>query len=232
MNEHIPHIAVVGKSETGKTSLVTKLIEKLTTEGYRVGSIKHTRGDFTIDTEGTDTWKHVKSGSQITVFSTPAETSYIFKKKSSLDQMLEKIDDFENFDIVIIEGMKEADIPRISTDEEIEGDIRFENNLEEVIEWVKKEIDIQKILRLLPDLNCKKCGYGSCYAFAKGVYKDEVEIDDCKKLKEKIIQVMVNGEEIPLGHFPAKIMKNSITGMIKSLKGVEEIEDVEIKFSK
>ena len=232
MNKQIPHFAVVGKSETGKTSLVTTLIEKLTDEGYSLGSIKHTKGDFTVDTKKTDTWKHIESGSQLTVFSTPSETSYIFKKKSSLDQILEKIDEFGNFDVVIIEGMKEADLPKISTDPEIPGDIQYEDNLEDVLTWVKKEINVQKILKLLPDLNCQKCCYDSCYAFAEAVYNEEVEIDGCVKLKEKVIKVIVNGEEIPLGHFPAKMIKNSIKGMVKSLKGVDEIEEVEIKFSK
>ena len=44
------------------------------------------------------------------------------------------------------------------------------------------------------------------------------------------ISIKVNGKEIPLTEFPTDIIKNTIVGMLKSLKGVEKIEDVEIRF--
>ena len=44
------------------------------------------------------------------------------------------------------------------------------------------------------------------------------------------ISIKVNGDEILLTEFPAEIIKNTIYGMLKSLKGVDEIKYVEIKF--
>jgi hypothetical protein len=44
------------------------------------------------------------------------------------------------------------------------------------------------------------------------------------------ILVKVNGEEIQLTEFPTEFIKNSICGMLRSLKGVKEINDVEIRF--
>ena len=43
------------------------------------------------------------------------------------------------------------------------------------------------------------------------------------------ITVKINGKDIPLTEFPAEFITNSICGMLRSLKGVEEIKDVEIK---
>jgi hypothetical protein len=43
------------------------------------------------------------------------------------------------------------------------------------------------------------------------------------------ITIKVNGEKIPLSEFPAEFIKNTIAGMLSSLKGVDEIKDVEIK---
>jgi len=43
------------------------------------------------------------------------------------------------------------------------------------------------------------------------------------------IIVRVNGKNIPLSEFPAEFIKNSIYGMLKTLKGVDEIKTVEIK---
>ena len=44
------------------------------------------------------------------------------------------------------------------------------------------------------------------------------------------ISIKINGKEIPMTEFPSEFIKNSICGMLKSLKGVDEIKDVEIKF--
>lgn len=43
------------------------------------------------------------------------------------------------------------------------------------------------------------------------------------------IAIKVNGKDVPLSEFPAEFIVNTITGMLTSLKGVEKIEDVEIK---
>lgn len=44
------------------------------------------------------------------------------------------------------------------------------------------------------------------------------------------ILIKVNGEEIPISEFPADFIINSICGMLRSLKGVKDIKNVEIKF--
>jgi len=44
------------------------------------------------------------------------------------------------------------------------------------------------------------------------------------------IEIKVNGEKIPLTEFPSDFIKNSICGMLKTLKGVDNIKEVEIKF--
>ena len=44
------------------------------------------------------------------------------------------------------------------------------------------------------------------------------------------ISIKVNGKEIPLTEFPTEIIKNTISEMLKSLKGVDEIKNVEIRF--
>jgi len=45
------------------------------------------------------------------------------------------------------------------------------------------------------------------------------------------IKVKVNGKVIPLTEFPKKFIIKTICGMLKSLKSVDEIEEVEIYFS-
>ena len=44
------------------------------------------------------------------------------------------------------------------------------------------------------------------------------------------INIKVNGKQIQLTEFPSDIIKSTICGMLKSLKGIDEIKKVEIKF--
>lgn len=50
----IPIVSIVGKSSSGKTTLVEKLIPELVRRGYRVATVKHNIHDFEIDHEGKD----------------------------------------------------------------------------------------------------------------------------------------------------------------------------------
>ena len=45
------------------------------------------------------------------------------------------------------------------------------------------------------------------------------------------IIVKVNEKQIPLTEFPSELIKQTITGMLSSLKGVDEINSVEIRFT-
>ena len=55
-------VGFYGKSNSGKTTLVTKLIEKLSNEGFKVASVKMTDKEISIDSKQKDTWKHSKAG--------------------------------------------------------------------------------------------------------------------------------------------------------------------------
>ncbi len=102
-------IAAIGISGSGKTTTLEYLISNLTSEGYRVGAIKHIhREGFTIDREGTNTWRFTKAGSKITVAFSPEEIAIIKKTETSLNDIDKVIKELENeqLDIIFIEGFK------------------------------------------------------------------------------------------------------------------------------
>ncbi len=102
-------IAAVGISGSGKTTTLEYLISKLSSEGYEVGAIKHIhREGFTIDKEGTNTWRFSKAGSKITVAISPQEIAIIKKTDAALNDLDKVIKQLENeqLDIVFIEGFK------------------------------------------------------------------------------------------------------------------------------
>lgn len=108
----IPVISVVGYSDSGKTTILVKIIEGLKNRGRKVATIKHHRGDFEMDQAGTDTFKHMKAGSETTILSSPSKFALISKvdKEKSLDELIEMITDV---DIIITEGYKKEDKPKI-----------------------------------------------------------------------------------------------------------------------
>jgi molybdopterin-guanine dinucleotide biosynthesis protein B len=55
----IPIIAIVGRTNSGKTTLIEQLIPALARRGCRVATIKHHHhGDFEADHPGKDSWRH------------------------------------------------------------------------------------------------------------------------------------------------------------------------------
>jgi molybdopterin-guanine dinucleotide biosynthesis protein MobB len=109
----IPVVTLIGKSKSGKTTLLEKLIPVLRQKGYRVGTVKHhSHAGFEIDQPGKDSWRHAQAGSQHVVIVAPDKiASYRFTEtEASLDEVLEE---FRDVDIVLVEGYKRAGKPSI-----------------------------------------------------------------------------------------------------------------------
>jgi molybdopterin-guanine dinucleotide biosynthesis protein MobB len=109
----IPVVTIIGKSKSGKTTLLEKLIPALKQRGYRVGTVKHhSHTKFEIDQPGKDSWRHAQAGSQHVVIAAPDKiASYRFlEAELSLDEVL---NEFQDVDIVLVEGYKRAGKPAI-----------------------------------------------------------------------------------------------------------------------
>ena len=122
-------IAAVGVSGSGKTVTLEYLISNLSAEGYKIGSIKHVHHKgFTMDKQGTNTWRYAKAGSKVIVAISPDEIDIIKKTEMALND-LDKIVallEQEKLDIVFIEGFhsliaKRQDVPKIITAKDQEG---------------------------------------------------------------------------------------------------------------
>lgn len=108
----IPVISVVGYSNSGKTTVLVKIIEELKKRGRKVATIKHHNGDFDMDHEGTDSFRHMKAGSETTILSSPNKFALISKveREKTLDELIDMVTDV---DIIITEGYKSENKPKI-----------------------------------------------------------------------------------------------------------------------
>ena len=110
-------------SGSGKTVTLEYLISQLSKKGYRIGSVKHVHHKgFTMDKEGTNTWRYAKAGSKVIVAISPEEIDIIKKTQmalNDLDRVIALLKD-EELDVVFIEGFhsliaKRQDVPKIVT---------------------------------------------------------------------------------------------------------------------
>ena len=102
-------IAFTGPSNSGKTTIIEKISKSLSSK-YKIAIIKHDPKDKAIfDKEGKDSDKFYKSGADVAIVS-PSRTTIFKHESSDLEQL---IDYFKEFDLLIVEGLKYWDLPRI-----------------------------------------------------------------------------------------------------------------------
>ncbi|MBW1823567.1 MAG: molybdopterin-guanine dinucleotide biosynthesis protein B [Deltaproteobacteria bacterium] len=102
----IPIVSIVGKSDSGKTTLIEKLIPELNRKGYRVATVKHDVHSFEVDRDGKDSWRHRRAGSASTVISSPQQLAIIrnMEHYASLEEIRDRF--IRDVDIIITEGYK------------------------------------------------------------------------------------------------------------------------------
>jgi molybdopterin-guanine dinucleotide biosynthesis protein B len=100
-------LAIIGTSNSGKTSTVEYLVTNLVKKGLTIGSAKHVHHpDFSIDLDGKDTWRHANAGAKRVVCLSEDEVAIIRKEKGpeyKLKDILNLFQD-EEFDLIILEG--------------------------------------------------------------------------------------------------------------------------------
>lgn len=106
-----PVLSIVGRSESGKTTLIEKLIPELRKRGYTIGTIKHSHHDPDIDRSGKDSARHKAAGAHTVIFHSPGKITMIRNDHSGdLDSLLGY---FNDVDLIITEGYKWGNRPKI-----------------------------------------------------------------------------------------------------------------------
>jgi molybdopterin-guanine dinucleotide biosynthesis protein B len=211
----IPIISIVGKSDSGKTTFIEKLLPELTRRGYRIATVKHDVHGFEVDREGKDSWRHKQAGAHTVIISSPTKAALIrnVDRDMTLDEIRDKL--IREVDLILSEGFKKDVQPKI----EIFRKARH------------KELLCTEEDHLIAVVSDREFDVGiPCFSLddSKGV-ADFIEKKYLKSKKEEEIILKVDGRIVPLKPFIRDFLMGSIKGMVNSLKGCEKPNKIEIR---
>jgi len=120
----VPILSFVGRSNSGKTTLIERVIPELVRAGYKVATVKHTGHGFNLDTEGKDSWRHKRAGaSSVMVLSKGSMAMFAdVSDQISVEEMRDRFLD-HSYDLIIAEGWKHENYPKIVVIREEIGEI-------------------------------------------------------------------------------------------------------------
>lgn len=98
-------LGVVGRPNSGKTTLVEKLIPELTRRGLRVGAVKRV-AKFDIDMPGKDSWRHGQAGADAYTVASASKLAFVARseQEASLEEIVARY--FGGYDVVVCEGYR------------------------------------------------------------------------------------------------------------------------------
>jgi molybdopterin-guanine dinucleotide biosynthesis protein B len=105
---------VTGWKNTGKTGLMERLVAEMVARGLTVSTVKHAHHDTEIDHPGRDSYRHRAAGAREVVLSSPRRWAVMHELRDQPEPMLaELLTRLSPVDLVLIEGYKRADHPKI-----------------------------------------------------------------------------------------------------------------------
>ena len=209
----IPVVCIVGRSGTGKTTLIEKLIPEFKGRGYRVAVLKHTDQHADWDKPGKDTWRFANAGSAIVVLSTPERVmvSSATDSPPSITGALRFVGG--DCDLVLVEGFHQNPFPKIEVHRQSlgQGLLTDKHGLMAVVTDEKLDVAAPQFglidYQAVADLIVRKLLSSS----------EEIEVG-----------LFLKGEPVTLSPFVADLVAKTLLGMVSSLKGTGEASHLDL----
>ena len=225
-------VSIVGKKNTGKTSLTVKVIEELTKRGYNVASIKHSHHTMEMDRENTDTWKHKNAGSNVVV-GIGSTTFFNVRKEMDLNRLLFLIKHMDNVDFVVIEGFKRYNYPKIATSPDVVDEYTIKQVDSFTIDYkgLTELVDLieERSHDIVDTLFANNCWYYDGEAIACDIRNGNITVDNLDGVHSYL---SIDGKVVGLNRFVSDYLKQSVLGVINTLNlkdyNVEDIQDIEL----
>lgn len=247
----LPIISIVGHSDSGKTTLIERLVPELVRRGYQVGTVKHDVHGFDIDHPGKDSYRHFQSGTMATVISSPAKVAMVRKvsRELRLDEIVHRY--LADVDLVLTEGYKQENKLKIELVRVAPGADVFPEILSPPGDLVALAVigsgqpAVPPGLPVVPPVIPAKAGIHhltpppTSYADVPVISADDVtaladhiQQDVLASLPTSSVQLLVDGSAIPLKPIMEAMVANTVTGLISALKGCEHPGKIELRIDK
>ncbi|MGE9984241.1 molybdopterin-guanine dinucleotide biosynthesis protein MobB [Desulfovibrio sp. SGI.169] len=222
-------IAISGFKNSGKTTLTALLAAALENLGRRVAVIK--RVHHALDLPRSDTGK-LRAADRAVAALGDNEAAIFWSGKVGFMDIFTRL----SADIVLVEGGKslaflprvlclhhEREAPDLAPNLAVAtyGAVALpplpafdQNSLTELARLVDEKAF------LLGGLDCGLCGRKNCAGLTGDIVRGAAAPEDCPALTPPSFSLKVNGREVPLNDFTARILEGALRGMLAPLKGM------------
>jgi molybdopterin-guanine dinucleotide biosynthesis adapter protein len=208
-----PVISIVGKSSTGKTTFLEKLIREISSRGYKVATIKHSHHALSFDQPDKDSWRHAQSGAVTTMVSSTTEFQLIKhpERELTIDELARNLG--EDYDLILSEGFSRGSAPKIEIHRKEAGPL-LENtsNLFAIVTDEPLETEVKQ--------------------FSFEDVKSITTLLEEKYLKpnRERISLYINGENISLSDQDRPIIIEALLGLAEILQKTLKVNDLELRY--
>jgi molybdopterin-guanine dinucleotide biosynthesis protein B len=207
-----PIVSVVGKSDSGKTTLLEALIKVLGQRGYRIAVIKHAADAFEPDTPNKDSWRFSQAGSEVSAISSKDRLAVTRRLENDPDpqELLPYVE--ADCDLVLTEGFKQYPYPKIEV-------IRGERGLDLVS-------PTEQLLAIVTDKPVK----AKVPQFDKGEVDKIADLIEQKYLAgaEESVDLFVNGRYIPLDRSGKNLLFRTLAAIASGLQEIDPLKRLSI----
>ncbi len=212
-----PIVSIVGKSKSGKTTLLEGLITGLKQRGYKIAVIKHAANDFELDKTSKDSWRFSQATDGAVAISSPRKFAVI--KKVEHDLSPQELSRFigEDYDIILTEGFKQSNTPKVEVHRKEQGKelLCSPKQLLAIITDEPLDVDVPQFS---PDEIPK--------------LTDLIENWLSTQLGQDDVELFINESFIPINLFIKELLARIMVAMVSTLKGVKEVKSLHISFKK
>lgn len=202
-----PIVPFVGKSGSGKTTFLEKLIPELVARGLRVGLVKHDVHGFELDQPGKDTYRLRQAGAVRVAISAPQQFALIgqVEEELTLEELAQRY--LGDVDLVLAEGYKRSQLPKI----EVCRAVRSQELL----------CAADELLAVVSDLHFELPGPQFGLEDVAGVANLLEGIVGARQAGALHTTLYVDGREVPLKPFIQEMLAGAVQGLLAGLKDAQ-----------
>ncbi len=213
--EVIPIVSIVGRSNSGKTTVLEGIIRELVARGYRVAAVKHDVHGFEIDREGKDSWRLKQAGAHTVLISSPRKLAVIedVDRDLALEEIRRRV--HPATDIILTEGYKRQPFPKIEVS--VFGD--------------SSELLCTRSDNLIACVASRPVAVDVPVFSETGIAAlcDFIETRFLAHNTRHVVEIWNDGARIALNPFVERLIQKTLQGLLSTLKGASSLGEVEIR---